>query len=87
MSQMPAKLGKMLSSASSIYYDADKQQLDGGGGSPLRQLPALVEASQQHRLQSLRPLMHRLRWARRGGRRHVAHCANVTSHGPPTAGP
>ena len=62
----------MLSGASSIYYDADKQQLDSGSGSPLRQLPALAEASQQHRLQSLRPLLHRLRWGGRAGMWRVA---------------
>lgn len=76
MSQMPAHLSEVLSGATTILCDLDQHP---EAVAAVRKLPPFQQAAQQHRVQPLRPLLHRLRWRKSAGElalmRHSAQLA------------
>lgn len=62
---MPSRLSEVLSGATAVLFDNDRQPAQDAACAvrTLRQLAPFQEAQKQHRLQPLRPLLHRLRCA------------------------
>ncbi|KAL4459002.1 hypothetical protein ABPG75_013867 [Micractinium tetrahymenae] len=64
LSKMPSRLSEVLSGATAVLFDNDRQAGQDAACAvrALRQLAPFQEAQQQRRLQPLRPLLHKLRW-------------------------
>lgn len=71
---MPSRLSEVLSGATAVMFDNDRQATQDPACAvrALRQLAPFQEAQKQHRMQPLRPLLHRLRCGVRADRGAVA---------------
>lgn len=69
LSEMPARLGRVLAAASAVAFDppsgaAAAAQPRAGGAAGVQWLPAYREAEARGRVAPLRPALHRLRWVK-----------------------